>query len=132
MLILTCQYTAILQDTAFDPAEHFIQKPRQSSACLIGLINLPITSVWGILIGLSCVSRPLKLFRLGFPQGEFSALGFRFFNTLSLLFLPPFPSYWFPSSSKSWRRALLIGFSGRPLCPPSYHVVFLTLIGQLY
>lgn len=27
---------------------------------------------------------------------------------------------------------MLIGFSGRPLCPPSYHVAFLTLIGQSY
>lgn len=55
MLILACQYTAFLQDTAFDPAEHLIQKPRQFSACLIGLINLPFASVWGGLIGLSCV-----------------------------------------------------------------------------
>ena len=111
--------------------------PVESIFCWLYL--LPRAYMFGILIGSFCVDcfapPPRETPGLGFPPGVFPP------SSLVPPLVPPFPhttssvftSTFFllaPLVLQSWSFGLMIGFSERPLCPPSYHVVFLALIGQ--
>ena len=108
------------------------QKLRQSNPFSVGFINYQaVVYVWHFDWSILCLlSRPLR------GSGAWVSP-----RCIPSSLVPPFPhtaSSVFTSASfllvpflrQRWRLRLMIGSSESPLCPPSYHVAFLTLIGQ--